>query len=103
MLVEQKLRRHRKRLPSGASLRQSVLKADTSPAEDIVNLVLVVAIPGHDGFDDLHREMEEIFHHALDVAIVELDIGEDVMDGCSGSGQGRLAAAPVRVPLDLNH
>src|SRR3954471_13268064 len=62
----------------------------------------MVLVPGHDGFDDLHREMGEICHHALDVAVVEPDIGDDIVDRGPGPSQGRVPSTPVWVALDLN-
>jgi hypothetical protein len=73
------------------------------PLQDPVDLLPVITIPGHNGLDQLHREMGEIFYHALDVTVVELNIGDDIVNRGPGPGQGRVPAAPLRVTFNLDH
>jgi hypothetical protein len=59
VLIEQVLRRHRSGLSIGAALRREALVLFATAAEDTVNLLLVLLIPGQYGLDDLYGKVGE--------------------------------------------
>jgi hypothetical protein len=50
--------------------------------------------------DHLPCEVRKLFNHALDIALVKLDIGDNVVDRHPGPGQSRIPAAALRFALN---
>jgi hypothetical protein len=59
VLIEQEFRGHGNDLSTGAALRQEALVLFATAAEDTVNLLLVLLIPGQYGLDDLYGKVGE--------------------------------------------